>query len=79
MPCYGATRNPSWNRESKSGVVHIVGPHHDRHDLRVQPDTAGKDLSEIFPPPKPLLRSEPSIGRLAFRRRVFVVPSHVVR
>ena len=76
---HGAARNAARNGEPESGMVRAVGTHDDRDDLGVQPDTAGKDLCEIVPPPQPVLRPEPPIGGMTLRRRVFFVPSHAVR
>ena len=81
MTYHGTTRDPARNGEPESGMLYFVWPHDDRHDVHVQPDSAGKDLREVFPPPQPQLRPEPepTVGGLALRQRVFAVPSHVVR
>ena len=76
MADHGAARNAAPDGESEPGMVHAVGMHDDHHDPRAQPDTAGEDLREIFPPSQPMLRPEPPIGGIALRQRVCVVPSH---
>ena len=76
---HGATRDTARHGESESGMVHAVGTHDERHDPRIQPDTAGEDFREIFPPPQPMLRWEPPIGGAALRQRACFVPSHAAR
>ena len=79
MTRHGTARNATGDSEPKPGLVDAIGTHDDCYDLRVQTDTAGKDLFEISPPPQALIRLEPPIGGLAIRRRVCAFPSHAVR
>ncbi len=76
---HGTARDATRDGESEPGMVRAVGARDDCDDLGVQPDTAGKDLCEIFPPPQPALRPEPPIGGITLRQRVCFVPSHAVR
>jgi len=46
-----ATRDAAGDGKPESGMMCVVWPHHDRHDLHVQPDAAGKDSRKVFPPP----------------------------
>ena len=68
VTCHGATGNTTGDSKPKPGLVGAVGTHDDCHDLRVQTDTAGKDLCEVFPTMQPLLRPETPIGGLVLRQ-----------
>ena len=43
MARHGATYHATGNSEPESGMMYVVGPHDERYDVHVQPDSTGKD------------------------------------